>query len=251
MGQRKSKKQQKSHTSDNSSINKKPQASKSKKAAAKRSPSRLISGPIEIVPIPPWVKQTANGREINILTRPFKEGLTDATEMVIFKNPCIFTVSQELTKRQLDLIKQTVGSHSMGVIKAFLMRVYNVHDVMDLTWTEILSYMEEYLHSQRIRKLEINEQKPTIVNDSQERKEVALRDFIDKNCEIEYSGKKLTKKLNAWKRQIERKAKELIKPSTPGGSGKSHKYYEDELFAVWEHLINKVDSLPPLKNIKS
>lgn len=110
----------------------------------------LSGGSIEILSIPPHVKRMAKGREIIILNQPFKEGFTSADEWSCSQNPEVYAVSQELTKQQLALIEKAVGSYSMNHIKAFLMRVYGLHEVKELKWTEILSYMEEYLHSQKI-----------------------------------------------------------------------------------------------------
>ena len=96
--------------------------------------------------IPADIKRMARGRKIVVWTKPFAIGMNSADDQETSENPDTFAFSQRLTERQLDIIKQAVGSYSMLRIKAFLMRVHNIHDMNDLTWTEIFKYLLKKNH---------------------------------------------------------------------------------------------------------
>jgi hypothetical protein len=118
-------------------------------AKSKRTTGLLTVGGIEILAIPPSIKRMARGRKIHIWTRPFKCGLSAATDEVISENPEKVAFNQRLTKIELEVINKAVGSLNMSHIKSFLMQRCNVPDPMNLTWREILAHLEVYLHSQK------------------------------------------------------------------------------------------------------
>ena len=171
------------------------------KKRTKRRPNlfKLGASSLEIMPIPEHVKRAAKGRKITILDQPFKMGFTDATDWECAENSELYIVSQNLTSQQLSLIKQTVGSYSMNHIKAFLMRVYNLHEVKELKWPEILSYMEEYLHSHsqknRLSGSETVEKKEEDLTDTEQNIIEALHELLEQGIE-DIRQKELLQKAN-------------------------------------------------------
>lgn len=120
-----------------------------REAKSERSPQLLTIGGVEILAIPPSIKRMAKGRKIDVWTHPFKCGLNSARDEVISETPEKVAFNQRLTKMQLGVINCAVGSENMSDIKSFLIQKCNVPDPTNLAWTEILSHLKVYLHSQK------------------------------------------------------------------------------------------------------
>ena len=127
----------------------------------KRKSGFITCNGIETHWIPPSIKRKARVRKVHIWTRPFKCGLSSATDEVISENPEKVAFNQRLTKTQIEVINRAVGSESMGHIKSFLIQTCNVPDPTNLTWREILAHLEVYLHSQKAEQPAATEQNAT------------------------------------------------------------------------------------------
>ena len=115
----------------------------------KKTPGFITCDRIDVFQIPPSIKRMAKGREIHVWNRPFKWGLSSATDEGISETPEKIAFNQRLTKAQLEVIDHAVGSRGMDHIKSFLIQKCNVPDPKNLTWAEILSHLEVYLHTQQ------------------------------------------------------------------------------------------------------
>jgi len=132
------------------------------KSSRKRKPGLLRFGRIETHYIPPSIKQKAKGRRIHVWTRPFKCGLSMATDEIFSENPEEVAFNQRLTKTQLEVINRVVGSENMSHIKSCLIQNCNVPNPTKLTWREILAHLEVYLHSQKAKQPAETEQKEIV-----------------------------------------------------------------------------------------